>query len=199
VVGQTTAHGVWSILEKRYTSTSRSNILNLKMELHNIKKESTYSVNTYLQKIKDTRDRLGVVGVQVDNEEILHIVLKGLPYEYHAFYTAIHTHNDATSFEDVHVWLTAKEHSLKNSIDLSNDHSHMALLANVNRNNTMFTQGGNRGRGRTGFNRGRGRNFHNNNSGRGSFNNFGNSGGNSGGFNGHSGGSFGSAQNQSYN
>jgi hypothetical protein len=139
VVGQTTAHGVWSILEKRYTSTSRSNILNLKMELHNIKKESTYSVNTYLQKIKDARDRLGAVGDQVNNEEILHIVLKGLPYEYHAFCTAIRTRNDATSFEDVHVLLTAKEHSLKNSIDLSKDHSHMALLANVNRNNTMFT------------------------------------------------------------
>uniref|UniRef100_A0A2N9GJJ1 Retrovirus-related Pol polyprotein from transposon TNT 1-94-like beta-barrel domain-containing protein n=1 Tax=Fagus sylvatica TaxID=28930 RepID=A0A2N9GJJ1_FAGSY len=202
VVGQTTAHGVWSILEKRYTSASRSNILNLKMELHNIKKESTDSVNTYLQKIKEVRDRLGAVGVQVDNEEILHIVLKGLPYEYHALCTAIRTRNDATSFEDVHVLLTAEEHSLKNSIDLSKDHSHMALLANVNRNNTLFTQSGNRGRGRNGFNRDRGRNFHNNNSGRGSFNNSGNSGGNSGnsgGFNGHSSGSFGSTQNQSYN
>ena len=62
-VGQTTAHGVWSILEKRYTSSSRSNILNLKMELHNIKKESTDSVNSFLQKIKDTRDHLGAVGV----------------------------------------------------------------------------------------------------------------------------------------
>jgi hypothetical protein len=139
VVGQTTAHRVWSTLEKRYTSTSRSNILNLKMELHNIKKESIDSVNSYLQKIKDTRDRLSVVGVQVDNEEILHIVLKGLPYEYHAFCIAICTRNDATSFEDVHVLLTAEEHSLKNSIDLSKDHSHMALLVNVNCNNTLFT------------------------------------------------------------
>ena len=48
VVGQTTAHGIWSILEKRYTSASRSNILNLKMELHNIKKESIDSVNLFL-------------------------------------------------------------------------------------------------------------------------------------------------------
>ena len=47
VVGKTTAHGVWSIFEKRYTA-SRSNILNLKMDLHNIKKETTDSVNTFL-------------------------------------------------------------------------------------------------------------------------------------------------------
>ena len=89
VVGQTTAHGVLSVLEKRYTSISRSNILNLKMDLHNIKKESSDSINTFLQKVKDVQDHLGVVGVQIDNEEILHIVLKGLPYEYHAFGTAI--------------------------------------------------------------------------------------------------------------
>ena len=81
VVGQTIAHGVWSILEKHYTSASRSNILNLKMDLHNIKKETNDSVNTFLQKVKDARDRLAAMGVQIDNEEILHIVLKGLPHE----------------------------------------------------------------------------------------------------------------------
>uniref|UniRef100_A0A2N9FND0 Retrotransposon Copia-like N-terminal domain-containing protein n=1 Tax=Fagus sylvatica TaxID=28930 RepID=A0A2N9FND0_FAGSY len=57
VVGQTTAHGVWSILEKRYTSASRSNILNLKMELHNIKKEATDTVNSFLQKILQNSSR----------------------------------------------------------------------------------------------------------------------------------------------
>ena len=183
VVGQTTAHGVWSILEKRYTSVSRSNILNLKMELHNIKKESTDSVNSFLQKVKDTRDRLAAVGVQIDKEEILHIVLKGLPHEYHAFSTAIRTRNDAMNFEDIHVLLTTEEQSLKNFTDLSKEHAHMAMVANANRNATLFSSQNNRGRGRNGFNRGRGRNF--NNSGRGGYNNSGggynNSGGNSGG------------------
>uniref|UniRef100_A0A2N9HPA0 Integrase catalytic domain-containing protein n=1 Tax=Fagus sylvatica TaxID=28930 RepID=A0A2N9HPA0_FAGSY len=196
VVGQTTAHGVWSILEKRYTSSSRSNILNLKMELHNIKKESTDSINSFLQKIKDTRDRLGAVGVQIDNEEILHIVLKGLPHEYHAFGTAIRTRNDATSFEDIHVLLTAEEQSLQSTIELSKEHAHMAMLANANR--TLFSSQGNRGRGRNSFNRGRGRNFHNN-SGRGGYNNAGNNSsgnaGSPGGFNNH----YNSSPTQSYN
>ena len=140
VVGQTTAHGVWSILEKRYTSASQSNILNLKIDLHNIRKETTDSVNTFLQKIKDTFDCFTTVGVQIDNEEILHIVLRGLPHEYHAFSTAIRTRNDATSFEDMHVLLTAEEQSLKSSIDLSKDHSHMAIFVNANnQNNTLFS------------------------------------------------------------
>uniref|UniRef100_A0A2N9EJ37 CCHC-type domain-containing protein n=1 Tax=Fagus sylvatica TaxID=28930 RepID=A0A2N9EJ37_FAGSY len=184
ILGFTTVLGVWSILEKRYTSASRSNILNLKMELHNIKKESTNSVNSFLQKVKDTRDRLAAVGVQIDNEEILHIVLKGLPHEYHAFSTAIRTQNDATSFEDIHVLLMTEEKSLKNSNDLSKEHAHMAMVANANKNATLFSSQNNRGCGRNGFNRGKGRNF-NNNSSRGGYNNSGggynNSGGNSGG------------------
>ena len=152
------------------------------MDLHNIKKESSDSINTFLQKVKDARDRLGVVGVQIDNEKILHIVLKGLPHEYHAFGIAIRTHNDATSFEYIHALLTAEELSLKSTIDLSKDHSHIAMMANLNRNNALFSAQGNRGKGKNNFNRGRGHNF-NNNFGRGGYNNNANqSGGNSGNF-----------------
>ena len=109
------------------------------MDLHNIKKEVIDFVNSFLQKIKDARDRLVTVGVQIDNEEILHIVMKGLPHEYHAFSTVIRTRNDATSFEDIHVLLIAEEQSLKNTIDLSKDHSHVAMLANINCNNVLFS------------------------------------------------------------
>ena len=78
-------------------------------------------------------------------------MLKGLPHEYHAFGTTIRTRNDATSFEDIHVLLTAEEQSLRSTVDLSKDHSHIAMMANVNRNNTLFSIQGNRGRGRNGF------------------------------------------------
>ena len=50
IIGQSSAHGMWSILLKRYTSVSRSNIMNLKKQLHNVKK-NTYSVSQYLQRI----------------------------------------------------------------------------------------------------------------------------------------------------
>jgi hypothetical protein len=113
-------------------------------------------------------------------------VLKGLSHEYHAFGTAICTRNDATSFEDIHVLLTAKEQSLRSTVELSKDHSHIAMMANVNHNNALFFVQGNRGRGRNGFNRGKGRNF-NNNSGIGGYNNsrnqFGGNSSNSGNYN----------------
>ena len=74
VVGNTTSREVWNTLEWRSTSTSRANILNLKLELQSLKKGSN-SVNNFLQKIKIARDKLLVVGVVVDNEELICIIL----------------------------------------------------------------------------------------------------------------------------
>jgi hypothetical protein len=66
------------VILNRYTSISRSSIVNLKRELNSIKKNSD-SVTQYLQKIKEARDKLVSVGVFIDDEEILHIVLQGCP------------------------------------------------------------------------------------------------------------------------
>lgn len=66
--------------------------------------------------------------------------------------------NDATSFEDIHVLLTIEEQSLKHTADLAKDHSHMAMMANVNRSNASLSSSqGNRGCGRNNFHCGRGR------------------------------------------
>ena len=55
VVGINNASEVWNTLEQRFTSTSRANILNLKIELQNIKK-GTDTINGFLQRIKAARD-----------------------------------------------------------------------------------------------------------------------------------------------
>ena len=62
------------MIKNRYTSISRSSVVNLKRELNNIKKGND-SVTQYLQKIKEARDKLTNVGIHIDDEEILHIVL----------------------------------------------------------------------------------------------------------------------------
>jgi len=84
----TTAMEVWKVLKNRFSSISRSHVMNLEGELHNIKK-GTDSVDIYLQKIKVVRDKLLAVGVIVDDEELLHIAIKGIPENYNAFRSAI--------------------------------------------------------------------------------------------------------------
>ena len=47
LVGITSSREVWSTLEQRFTSTSRANILNLKLELQSLKKGND-SINNFL-------------------------------------------------------------------------------------------------------------------------------------------------------
>ena len=89
-VGCHSAKEVWKVLENRFSSISRSHIMNLKGELHNIRKGCD-SVDLYLQKIKVVRDKLMAVGIILDDEELLHIAIKGLPKEFNAFKSAIRT------------------------------------------------------------------------------------------------------------
>ncbi|XP_023903240.1 uncharacterized protein LOC112015112 [Quercus suber] len=89
-VGQKSARGVWKVLEKRFASVSRSHVMSLRNELNAIKK-GVDSIDGYFQKIKQVRDRLAAVSVFVDDEELLHIILDGLPSEFDSFSSAIRT------------------------------------------------------------------------------------------------------------
>ena len=71
-VGCSLALEVWKVLENKLSSISRSHVMNLKGELHNIRNGADF-VDLYLQKIKVIRDKLLTVGVIVDDEELLHI------------------------------------------------------------------------------------------------------------------------------
>ena len=99
-VGCSSALEVWKVLENRFSSISRSHVMNLKGELHNLKKGAD-SVYLYLQKIKEVKDKLLADGVVVDDEELLHIILKGLPKEYNAFRSAIRTKSTSLSFDEL--------------------------------------------------------------------------------------------------
>uniref|UniRef100_A0A2N9EHZ0 Reverse transcriptase Ty1/copia-type domain-containing protein n=1 Tax=Fagus sylvatica TaxID=28930 RepID=A0A2N9EHZ0_FAGSY len=175
VMGQTSASGIWKILVNRYTSISRSNIVNLKRELNSIKKNSD-SVTDYLHKIKEVRNKLVSVGILIDDEEILHIVLQGLSSEFHSFTSAMLTKNEAVKFEELHTLMKTKEDLLRSATENSKEIAHMAMVANKTSqpmyNNSSTTQfGGHRGRGRN-HNRGRGSNggrFQTYNNGRGGF------------------------------
>uniref|UniRef100_A0A2N9FP95 Retrovirus-related Pol polyprotein from transposon TNT 1-94-like beta-barrel domain-containing protein n=1 Tax=Fagus sylvatica TaxID=28930 RepID=A0A2N9FP95_FAGSY len=169
VMGQTTASGIWKIIVNRYTSVSRSSIVNLKRELNSIKKNSD-SVTDYLQKIKEARDKLVSVGVTIDDEEILHIVLQGLSSDFHSFTSAMLTENELVSFEELHTLMKTEEDLLKSAADNSKELTHMAIAANKSSSstsnnsstapfNTQFHAHRGRGGGRN--NRGGGRSFYN--------------------------------------
>ena len=115
-VGCTSALEVWKVLENRFSSIFRSHVMNLKGELHNLKKGAN-SVDTYLMKIKVVRDKLLAVGVILDDEELLHITLKGLLKDYNAFRSAIRTRSTPLGFDELSTMFNGEEESLNEGLD----------------------------------------------------------------------------------
>ena len=98
------------------------------------------------------RDKLLAVGVIVDDEELLHITLKGLPKEYNAFRLAIRTRSTHLSFDELSTMLNAKKESLNYGSKIKDTIFAMAATANPKPNNNGFNQSYNRGRGRGNYN-----------------------------------------------
>uniref|UniRef100_A0A2N9H8A2 Integrase catalytic domain-containing protein n=1 Tax=Fagus sylvatica TaxID=28930 RepID=A0A2N9H8A2_FAGSY len=132
VVGWDQPHQeVWNRLEEKFTCTARAN---------------------------NTRDKLSAVGVLVDNEELLHMILKGLPKEFAPFASAIRTRDNNISFEKLSVLLQTEEQSMAVASESFSNSALAMFVSNNHKPNNGFNggQGYNRGRGRNSFNRGRG-------------------------------------------
>ena len=150
-VGCASAVEVLKVIENRFSSVSTSHILNLKSELHNLKKGSDTD-DVYLQKIKIVRDKLLAVGVIVNDEKLLHIAIKGLPKEYNAFRSAIRTRSTQLGFDELSTMLNAEEESFNEGIEVKDSIFVLAASTNQKSNSNGFNQNHNRGRGRGNFN-----------------------------------------------
>ena len=126
-----------------------------------------------MQKIKKCKDKLEAVGVIMEDKELLHIVLDGLPQNFYHFYSAMRTRSDNASFEQLLVLFTAEEKSLKLNTEATQESSLLVVLGTGpkynNNSSTLIPQfnahsnKGGRG-GRSNNYRGRGgRNFYHNN------------------------------------
>ncbi|KAF3790091.1 Retrovirus-related Pol polyprotein from transposon TNT 1-94 [Nymphaea thermarum] len=82
----------WTVLEKLYGSPSPLRVMLLKKELMFIKKGNSDMVS-YLQKIKMLVDSLDAVGCHTQNEDLVQIVLNGLPSKYESLVTSLVTSN----------------------------------------------------------------------------------------------------------
>lgn len=123
-----TTRDAWIALEKRFTSLSRSHIIQLKTQLQSIKKGSQ-SISEYIQRIKHLAENLDVVLCPVDDEDLIIHTLNGLPSDYGPFKTSIRTRYSPISLEELHVLLLCEELSLDNSQAVVPDYSSAAFLS----------------------------------------------------------------------
>ena len=102
--------------------------MNLKGDVHNVKKGYD-SMDAYLQKIKVIRDKLMAAGVFLDDEELLHVAIKGLPKEFSAVRSAIRTRSTKLSFNELATLLDAEEESLNEGMEIKD--STFAMLVDI--------------------------------------------------------------------
>ncbi|XP_028105129.1 uncharacterized protein LOC114304175 [Camellia sinensis] len=96
LVVSTHCKDVWSALEKRFTSLSHSHIYQIKNRLSTISKKSK-SMETYLEEIKDLVEQLSLESSPIYNEDLVLLVLNGLPEGYSAFKTTIRAKSESSS------------------------------------------------------------------------------------------------------
>lgn len=120
--------------------------MNLKGKLLNLKKGAD-TVDLCLQKIKVVRDILLAFSVIIDDEELLHITIKGLLKEYNAFKSAIRTKSTQLSFDELSTMLNAEEESLNEGLDVKDPILALATTSTSkpNGNYNQYNRGRSRG------------------------------------------------------
>ena len=92
------------------------------------------------------------VGVIVDDEELLHIAIKGLPKEYNALKSTIKTRNTQLGFDELSTMLNAEEEALNEGSEIKDSIFALAASTNQKPNGHNYNQNHNGGRGRGNFN-----------------------------------------------
>ncbi|KAF6155295.1 hypothetical protein GIB67_019821 [Kingdonia uniflora] len=88
VVGVPTFEIVWATLDYRFSALFRSHIIQLKDQIHSVKK-GTFSASEYLLNIKQLSYRLASVGKPMDDADLVLVTLNGLPSKFVAFKTSV--------------------------------------------------------------------------------------------------------------
>ncbi|KAI0522886.1 hypothetical protein KFK09_005275 [Dendrobium nobile] len=127
---------IWIALETRFQATNRSKIIQLKNALHNVALKNN-SMTVYLSEIKAIVDQIAAAGSSVDQEDIIHYILNGLPQQYQSFKTTIRTTSLSLTLDQLYPLLLSEE------INLASDAARYSSSHDPNL--ALFT---NRGRGR---------------------------------------------------
>ncbi|KAM1489753.1 hypothetical protein ACFXTO_032966 [Malus domestica] len=102
---------MWTCLHERFANMTTTSIVQMKIDLQNIKKESE-NIDAYLQRIKDARDQLAAVGVFISNEDIVILALRGLPLEFNTIKAVIRGRENLVSLKELRSQLRVGESTL---------------------------------------------------------------------------------------
>lgn len=125
IIGCKSSHQAWMALQERFSAVSRVSVTQLKTELQTIRKGGE-NIEKYLQRVESARDHLLSVGVVIHDEEIIIVILNGLPGEYFTVRIVVKGRENHISLRDLRAQLLAAERRLEGSFSF---HQNMNALA----------------------------------------------------------------------
>ena len=118
VVGSKTSREAWIRLNDRYNTFSRSHVMQLKTEMYTITKGMD-SVEIYLQKVTRARNKLDALGVRMEDEDIVVVVLNGLPAEFNLIKAIIRGRKSPIAMQELRILLLSAERDIANRVVLN--------------------------------------------------------------------------------
>lgn len=92
-----------------FSSSNRSHIIHLRSALQSLSKKVDESIDSFIQRAKELKDRLTNMSIVIEDEEMLIYVSNGLPMNYHPFRTSIRVRTNAISFKSLYALSKVEE------------------------------------------------------------------------------------------
>ena len=100
MVGKETAKEAWDAIIQNFAGKSQSRIMELQIELHNLRK-SSMMVETYVQTARTLGDELHANGSNINMRDLSFALLRGLDLQYNTFYASTSQLLHTLTFTDV--------------------------------------------------------------------------------------------------
>ncbi|XP_021807707.1 uncharacterized protein LOC110751540 [Prunus avium] len=121
----TTSAEIWKSLSTRYSSQSRSRILQLKQQLQSTKRDSM-SITAYIDKLTAIANQLSLASKPVDDDDLIEIILNGVGPAYESV-NSVKARETSMPFDDVLALLLSAESRLEDSNSPLSDSTSTAL------------------------------------------------------------------------
>ena len=103
---------IWKTLQQYFVAQNQAKVNQYKTQLQKIKEESL-GMNDFLLKIRSLVDHPALVGHELSPKDYIDAIFEALPSEYDTFITAINSHIDSYTIDEVESFLLSQEARIK--------------------------------------------------------------------------------------
>jgi hypothetical protein len=150
VTGKANAYEMWESLTKLYQSSNENRKMVLREKLKGIKMTKTENVATYLTKITQVRDELGVVGEVIADNELVRTALNGVTKQWVVFVEGIVARENLPKWDrlwDDFIQEETRRGYVQGSSSNGNDEENVALATKSKKKSKKGSKGGNKSKG----------------------------------------------------